>query len=101
MGAALATLVAYAGLAAMTAIVAERHHPMRIDTVRLGALAAVTITATLVSRAVAVGDGWPTLAWHLLLSGASVGTVAIVVLDPLRRLRVALASPASPTVGLG
>ena len=101
MGAALATLVAYAGLAVMTAIVAERHHPIRIDTVRLGALAAVTITATLVSRAVAVGDGWPTLVWHLLLSGASVGMVAIVALDPLRRLRVALASPASSTVGLG
>ena len=101
MGAALATLVAYAGLAAMTAIVAERHHPMRIDVIRLGAFAAVTIAATLVSRAVAVGDGWPTLAWHLLVSGASVAMVTIVVREPLRRLRAALASPAGSTSGLG
>ena len=101
MGAALATLVAYAGLAAMTAIVAERHHPMRIDTIRLGALAAVTVAATLVSRAVVVGDGWPTFAWHLLVSGASVGMVIVVVRGPLQRLRAALASPAGSTLGLG
>ena len=101
MGAALATLVAYAGLAAMTAIVAERHHPMRIDTIRLGALAAVTVAATLVSRAVVVGDGWPTFVWHLLVSGASVGMVIVVVRGPLQRLRAALASPAGSTVGLG
>ncbi len=41
MGAAWATLLAYAALAAMTAIVAERRHPVHFDLARLGLVAAV------------------------------------------------------------
>ena len=100
MGAAWATLVAYAGLATMTAIMAERHHPVRIDVRRLGALAMVAIGATLVSRTV-VGDGWSTLAWHLLTAATSVLAMGIVVRGPLRRLRAALAPPPGSTVPLG
>ena len=59
------------------------------------------MAATLVSRAVVVGEGWPTFVWHLLVSGASVGMVIVVVRGPLRRLRAALASPPGSAVGLG
>ena len=101
MGAAWATLVAYAGLATLTAIVAERRHPVRIDVIRLGAVAVVSIAATLVSRAVVVGDGLSTLIWHLLVSAISVLAVVIVVRGPLRRLRAGLAPPTGSTAGLG
>jgi O-antigen/teichoic acid export membrane protein len=100
MGAAWATLLAYAALAAMTAIAAERRHPVHIDLARLGVVAAIAIAATLASRVLA-GDGLPGLGWHLLIAIAAVVAMAIAVHGPLSRLRAALVQRPGSTVDLG
>lgn len=101
MGAAWATLVAYAALAAMTAVAAERRHPVRIDLARLGAVALVSVAASLVSRIQVAGEGLPAVGWHLLVVVGAALIMAVVVLEPLRRTRAALAPGPGSTEGLG
>jgi O-antigen/teichoic acid export membrane protein len=101
MGAAWATLFAYAALAAMTAIAAERRHPVRIDIASLGVVTVVSVAATLVARVVVAGNGLWGLGWHLLVAIAALVAVATVVRGPLRRLRAALMQAPGSTVDLG
>lgn len=101
MGAAWATLAAYAALAVTTAIAAERRHPVGIDLPRLGAVAAVTIGATLLSRVEMAGAPLPGLAWHVAaLAGVLLATV-VIARAPLGRLRASLALRPGSVEGLG
>ena len=93
MGAAWSTLLAYAALATMTAIAAERRYPVRIDVVRLGAMTGIAVAATLLSRIEGAGGVLPSIVWHLALVAAATMLLVLVVRGPIRRLRGAL--PAS------
>lgn len=97
MGAAWATLAAYGALAAMTALVAERRHPVGLDLARLAAVVLVSMTAILVSRIEMGSTTLPAVAWHLGVATGAVLLLALVVRRPLRRLRAAMAMAPGPT----
>jgi len=104
MGAAWATLGAYVTLAILIGIVARRRSPLRLDLPRLGAVGAVAIGLTLASRMTGPSSEPMAAAWHLALAAAAAATIALLVRDPVARLRAMLAvsSPRRrPSEGVG
>lgn len=101
MGAAWATLLAYAGFAAGTYLLARRQFPMRIDWGRLALLGLTGAGAVLLARTI---DPGPSVAAGVVHAGIWVAyacAAAAICAAPLRRLRVlsrdvATEDPATP-----
>lgn len=94
MGAAWATLAAYAVLAVLIGVLAQRRFPVPLDAGRLVIIAAVAAVSALGSRLVSDQLAIAPLAAHLAVAAAAVAVLVIVARDPFERLRVALTASA-------
>ncbi len=99
MGAAWATLIAYAVLAASLAVVARRRDVSSVDIAPSLVVVGFAVAITIVSRAVPwlpVG----VLGWHLVLAIVLVSGIGWVALRTVSRLEVALRTASSPEESL-
>lgn len=101
MGAAWATLLAYAGFAAGTFLLARRQYPMRIDWARLGILGLTAAGAVLLARTIDTAPSVAAGAAHAGVWIAYACAATAVCAAPVRRLRilsrdVATEEPATP-----
>jgi len=100
MGAAWATLGAYAVLAALIGIAARRHYPLALDGPRLALVAGVAVGLTLVSRAVDPGEQGLSAAWHLGVAIVAMIAIALILRGSFAQLRARLADT-PPGSGFG
>ncbi len=99
MGAAWATLIAYAVLAASLAVVARRRDASSLDIARSLLAIGFAVVITIVSRV----DPWlpvGVLGWHLLLAIVLVSGIGWVALQTVFRLELALRTASSPEQSL-
>ena len=97
MGAAWATLAAYALFAATTYLVARRIYPIRLDVLRLAILGVGAVVAALAGRIIVPGPSVVAGFIHLGFIAGYVLLAALVCRVPFQRLR--LASAATPVEG--
>lgn len=90
MGAAWATLAAYAALSGLTWALARGRYELRLDAGRLAALAAVAVIAVLVARAAPAGS--LAVPWHALAAAAGCVGLALLARRPLLEARTAMAT---------
>ncbi len=94
MGAAWATLVAYAVLALATGIAARRRYPLELDAPRLLAIGLAAVVPAVASRVLEVDLG-PSVLQHLAWALVAVALAVLVGREPMRRMR-RLAAAARP-----
>ncbi len=88
MGAAWATLLAYAGFAAGTYLLARRQYPMRIDWARLVVLGLTAAASVLLARTLAPNASVTNAAAHAGVWIAYACVATAVCAAPVRRLRI-------------
>lgn len=91
MGAAWATLAAYALFALLTYLYARRVYPTRLDFPRLALYVAISLAGVVAARALDRPGIVTAFLFHLPVIIASGALLAFVVLAPLRQLRRAMA----------
>ena len=96
MGAAWATLAAYAFFAAATFVYARRLFPMQVDAVRIGALATLAVAAVLLARVVAPEVSIASGVVHAAVAAVFAAVAAWSCVGPIGRLRAATATAGEP-----
>lgn len=87
LGAAWATVGAYAFLAVLTYLYAVRLYPMRVDLLPLAVAALLAVGAILVARTVQPANLLPAVAVHAAIALAYAGIIGIFLVRPIGRLR--------------
>jgi O-antigen/teichoic acid export membrane protein len=100
MGAAWATMVGYSVLAAATWWYGARTYPIRLDLARLALIAAVALSAILLSRLVTPQQAglWLSAGAHLAIAGGVAVILYVLLRSPLHRLRDLVATGTAGTM---